>query len=193
VDARLDGEPLELTWENGAAHLDVAHAELPRPERASRRLLLRCELPVGVLPANAFPEPLRFRCRAGRIRPGDWRDVGLGAYAGGVRYRTAFRLDRPRGRLVLDLGRVRDSVEVTVNDRSCGVRPWSPYRFDLTGAARPGVNHLAVTVFNTLGSLFGEGHASPFGYGSQAAAGLMGPVRIHLEPVADGHAQSSGW
>jgi len=90
--------------------------------------------------------------------------------------RLDFDLDRPVGSLWIDLGRVRGSVEVTLNDASCGVRSWSPYRFDLTPAACQGTNHLAVTVFNTLGSLFGEGHPSPFGYGSQAAAGMMGPV-----------------
>jgi hypothetical protein len=177
LEARLDGSRLDLTWDGGA-DLSLARADLPDPERVGRRLYLRCELPVGVLPANAFPEPLRFRCRGGRIRLGDWRDVGLGSYSGGVRYGLAFDLDRPVGSLWLDLGRVRGSVEVTLNGAPCGVRSWSPYRFDLTHAAHQGTNHLAVTVFNTLGSLFGEGHPSPFGYGSQAAAGMIGPVRL---------------
>ena len=57
LEARLDSSPLDLTWDGGA-DLSLARADLPDPERVGRRLYLRCELPVGVLPANAFPEPL---------------------------------------------------------------------------------------------------------------------------------------
>jgi hypothetical protein len=175
--ARLDGDPLAVTWEDDA-NGTRALVDLPHAEQAGRRLYLRCELPVGVPPANAFPEPLRFRCQAGRIRVGDWQEMGLSSYSGGLRYRVAFDLSRVTSSLWLDLGRVRGSVEVTLNDVGCGIRPWSPYRFDLTAAARSGTNQLAVTVFNTLGSVFGEGHPSPFGYPSQAIAGILGPVRL---------------
>jgi hypothetical protein len=51
---------------------------------------------------------------------------------------------------VLDLGRVGDVAEVTLNGRTVGVAWMQPYHLDVTEAIRAGANHLEVLVTNTL-------------------------------------------
>jgi hypothetical protein len=55
---------------------------------------------------------------------------------------------RPGRHFYLDLGTVRDIAQVEVNGKSAG-KVWAPpYRVDVTGALKPGVNHLRVEVTN---------------------------------------------
>ena len=55
---------------------------------------------------------------------------------------------RPGERVLLDLGEVRDIAEVKVNGKSVGMVWAPPYRLDVTGALKPGVNRLAIEVTN---------------------------------------------
>jgi len=81
-------------------------------------------------------------------------EPGIKFYSGTAVYRKAF--DGPENsrflpesqRLWLDLGNVRELAEVKVNGRSCGI-VWSPpFRVDVTGAVKPGVNQLEIEVVN---------------------------------------------
>ncbi len=55
---------------------------------------------------------------------------------------------RPGERIVFDLGEVRDIAQVSVNGKSVGMVWAPPYRLDVTGALKPGVNHLSIEVTN---------------------------------------------
>jgi hypothetical protein len=55
---------------------------------------------------------------------------------------------RPRPRLVLDLGEVRELAEVRVNGQSCGIRWTPPFRVDISNAVRSGDNTLEIEVVN---------------------------------------------
>jgi hypothetical protein len=94
-----------------------------------------------------------------------------------VSYHREVWLEQP-GVVVLDLGTVRGTAEVHVNDVPVGVRIWSPYRFDLTGLMRDGVNRLTVTVFNTLGPLLDDTSPTASVYAGQRVSGILGPVRL---------------
>jgi hypothetical protein len=130
------------------------------------------------MPAAAIPKPLRFHCSHGRILTGNWEELGLACYSGGLKYSQSFELADVAKPLCLDLGRVRGTAEVNCNGKHCGTRIWSPYRFDISNAVAPGINSLEITVFNTLAPWFGPGHPSVFGFPSQCHSGIMGPVRI---------------
>jgi hypothetical protein len=185
LEALLDDTPLDLSWSQ-SGNLPLAEARLPDPDTEGRVLSLKCELPVGLLPGYGFPEPLRFHCGPGKVRTGDWREVGLPTYSGGLCYRQRFTMEnKPKG-VWLDLGKIRGTVEVSLNGSSCGTRPWSPYRFDLSEAIRSGENTLEATVYNTLGPFFGEGHPALFGYPSQLASGIMGPVVLRAYSETNG-------
>jgi hypothetical protein len=86
---------------------------------------------------------------------GSWTQIpGLRDFSGTVSYRARFNLPvacfSSGTRLELDLGEVHDVAEVVVNGKSSGVVWKQPYRVEITGAARPGVNELEIRVTNSL-------------------------------------------
>jgi hypothetical protein len=97
----------------------------------------------------------------------------MAAYAGTVRYRAVFEIAKAAPFLALDLGRVEEIAEASLNGRALGVRICPPYVFDITAAARPGANELIVDVTNTAYARWKDN----FSHGD-AASGLFGPVRL---------------
>lgn len=55
---------------------------------------------------------------------------------------------RPGRHLYLDLGTVRDIAQVQVNGNPAGMVWAPPYKVDVTGSLKPGVNHLRIEVTN---------------------------------------------
>jgi len=161
--------------------LAIAHGRVALPLAAGERRVLSVRIePVDGRSGGAlWAGPVEFDCAEGPLSAGPWADAGLGSFSGGVRYRREFRLDDPAESVVLDLGRVRGTAEVAVNGQGVGVRVWSPYRFDLTDAVRPGVNHLEVTVFNTLAPYLDDCSPTMGVFSGQRLSGLLGPVRLH--------------
>lgn len=81
-------------------------------------------------------------------------------YSGTASYTQTFTWSTPShspGQLWLDLGRVANIAQVTLNGKPCGVAWTPPYRVDITGALRVGENTLSVEVANTWANrLIGE-------------------------------------
>jgi hypothetical protein len=78
-------------------------------------------------------------------------DPAIKYYSGTVTYRTEFVLPRavhPGTPLMLDLGKVGDLAEVTLNGRQVGYAWKAPYRIDIGKAVRPGRNRLQIKVAN---------------------------------------------
>lgn len=185
----VDGESVELTDAPGQTPANqprpAQRALLPQPEAPSRMAALRIDGAPGFGGGAALLAPIAFEMGEGRIALGSWDELGLPHYAGGIAYTCEVTLDAaPTGRAVLDLGRVRGSVDVRVNSEACGERAWHPYRFDLAGALRAGSNQIEVRVFNTLGPHFGAGHPSAHVFEGHTQSGIYGPIALHLlEPV----------
>ena len=55
---------------------------------------------------------------------------------------------RPGARLVLDLGRVKEIAEVSVNGRPAGIAWRAPFQVDVTGSLKAGANRIEVKVTN---------------------------------------------
>jgi hypothetical protein len=51
-------------------------------------------------------------------------------------------------KVVLDLGRVKEIAEVSVNGKPLGILWKPPFQADVTGALRPGANHLDIKITN---------------------------------------------
>lgn len=87
----------------------------------------------------------------GEMPEGDWSALGYPRYTGSATYRQSFVLrslpDRVATRLVVE---ARGRVAVTLNDASLGSSDHSPCIFDVAEKLRPGVNELAIVVFNRL-------------------------------------------
>ncbi|HTJ10795.1 MAG TPA: glycosyl hydrolase, partial [Dinghuibacter sp.] len=127
----------------------------------------------------------------------DWGrslDTAIRYYSGKAIYRCDFRVDAvyPKGKRVwLDLGSVMAMAKVRVNGVYAGGAWTPPYRVDISGTVRKGMNHLEVEVVNTwVNRLIGDSRlpvkdrrtwmdVDPYGPGDACvSSGLLGPVRI---------------
>ena len=83
-----------------------------------------------------------------------WKDLPLSdegkAFSGTATYETTFQLDRkPKGRLLLNLGKVEEIAVVSVNGHVCDTLWAEPYETDITHYAKKGRNSLVVQVTST--------------------------------------------
>ncbi|MFI6208053.1 glycosyl hydrolase [Streptomyces sp. NPDC051041] len=142
--------------------------------------------PTAVLRGgSAWRGPVRVRTVPAPLGLGDWRSLGLGGWSGGVTYSRALRVP-PGPDPVLDLGRVRGSVEVWLDGEPAGEAFCAPYRFPLRGAAGRTVR-VDVTVRNTLAPYLAEATPTAWAFPSQRVSGLLGPVTLRIpRPGGDG-------
>jgi hypothetical protein len=160
--------PVYGLWCLRAARQQPKTTPLPTV-RASEELNLRWQAARA-----AGDTGLAFESPAAIDALSDWRRwPGMAAYAGTVRYRAVFEIAKAAPFLALDLGRVEEIAEASLNGRALGVRICPPYFFDITAAARPGANELIVDVTNTAYARWKDN----FSHGD-AASGLFGPVRL---------------
>ncbi|MFA6716066.1 MAG: glycosyl hydrolase [Victivallaceae bacterium] len=81
---------------------------------------------------------------------GDWRKYLGDEFSGDAVYRLDFNCPYSFDAAWLELGEVRYACSVILNGIKLGKAVWRPFRFDVSGALRPGSNRLEVTVTNTL-------------------------------------------
>jgi len=95
-----------------------------------------------------------------------WADWGYSTYSGKAVYAKTFEIDQD-GIYMLDLGRVEDIAEISIDNIPRIILAWPPYQhnFDFS----PGFHQIRITVTNASGNMFR--HAN-------LPAGLIGPVRI---------------
>lgn len=118
---------------------------------------------------------------------------GVKYFSGAAAYHQQFDLpaDWLKGgdRVFLELGRVRNVAEVTLNGRRLGICWTSPWRLEATGLLRPGANTLVVEVANLWANrMIGDGKLPPEKRicrsslppmnGQLLESGLLGPVRL---------------
>jgi hypothetical protein len=78
-------------------------------------------------------------------------DEGVRHFWGTAAYTTAFEIPAQlpeHARVVLNLGEVRETARVWVNDKEMGVAWKRPFSIEVTGAVKPGSNSLKVQVTN---------------------------------------------
>jgi len=83
----------------------------------------------------------------------DWSkhsDPGIRCYSGTAIYRTTFqsKIQNPKSKISLDLGKVAIMADVTLNGKPLGILWKPPFRVDVTGALKPGENALELRVVN---------------------------------------------
>ncbi|MEU1852190.1 glycosyl hydrolase [Streptomyces sp. NPDC019990] len=155
-----------------------AVVELRRPLPAPTRVEVVTEPTAVLRGGSAWRGPVRVRTAPAPLSLGDWRELGLGSWSGGVTY--AREVDVPPGPdPVLDLGRVRGSVEVAVDGEFAGEAFCAPYRFSLRGAAGRTIR-LEVTVRGTLAPYLAESTPTAWAFDSQLSSGLLGPVTLRI-------------
>jgi hypothetical protein len=135
-------------------------------------------------------------------------EPGVRYFSGTATYSKEFdipaNIDEPGGRIVLDLGDVRDLATVRFNDQPLGTLWKPPFRVDVTDQLRNGANKLEVAVTNQwTNRILGDARAASgdervlgggapgrrggFGFGPRVppTSGLLGPVRLVREMVEE--------
>ena len=98
----------------------------------------------------------------------------LHSFSGNIRYTASIKLDKKK-EMLLDLGEVGSTAEVSLNGKNLGVRVYPPYRFNISDAVIDGDNSLEITVTNTC--VFAE-RDNFSRYLPIRASGIMGPVSL---------------
>lgn len=147
---------------------------LDEPVATPSEVVVQVEAPAGVSGGSLLTGPIEVATVEGVFPLGDWRHLGLSAWSGGVSYRTLAPgdWDAPR----LDLGAVRGSVRVLVNDVEVGSAFCAPFAFDLPPVARGA--RIEVQVFNTIAPYYFATTPTRWVFPSQLSSGLIGPVHL---------------
>jgi len=169
VRAWIDDE--EVIPENGVVRV-------PKSDKVERMVHVRVVPERGRTGGGVFTGPVTYTTESGAIHLGNWEEQGLNAYSGGIHYQKIFKLDKVPSKLVIDLGKVRGTVEVTVNGQSAGVRVWSAYQFDITRLVKAGENTVDILVLNTLAPYLDAVSPTHYVRPGQKVSGLFGPVRL---------------
>jgi hypothetical protein len=171
----VDGCPLTIS-EDGQVSFPKSSAP------SSRNAVLRVR--SRQLAGGVFASAVTYRFEAGTIRLGSWLNHGLRSYSGAMEMRDTFFLSPGdhRDTVMLNLGRVRGTVEAKLNGRSLGVRCFAPYSFDLSGHARAGTNELELLVTNTLVNHLSTWSPTRWWSPDQLECGVFGPVYLRISP-----------
>jgi len=172
----LELQQLEVLPDGSIPFSAVIAAVVTHPVTVALRIEAGLEFRAG----DVLPEPLQFKCGAGRIAVGDWCEHGLAHYSGIGEYQRTFELSETigDGRLILDLGEVTATAEVRVNGVSAGILSAPPWRVEVTKLVGSGTNKLTVRVANTLANHYCVGIPTPYAYPHQIRSGLLGPVLL---------------
>jgi hypothetical protein len=164
---------------------------------------------IGPMPSNAStPEPLLSSRTPLQQLDGNWdlniegkdittplkswQDLGVTNITKPGIYKKAFTLAAiPAGKHVfLECAELRDYARVRLNGVALEAHAWQPYRWDLTGAAKPGDNQLEIEVRSApegrrpapIPTNPGAANRPPAGAPRDApppqVSGLIGPVRL---------------
>jgi len=97
------------------------------------------------------------------LRNGDWVEQGYPFYAGTMRYRTKFHLEKkPEAgeRVLIRFPEAKGSLFlVSVNDKGPALVCWQPLEADITDSIQRGENELTIEVVSSLRNTFGPLHS----------------------------------
>jgi hypothetical protein len=146
-----------------------------------------------------FPPKLGAPEKARLARLESWTknsDDGIKYFSGTATYTKTLQIPqnwlKPKARVMLDLGIVKDIAQVSINGRKMALVWKPPYKVDVTGALKPGVNRLEIGITNewthrVIGDrmvnqakrVLAPSSGGAGGFNSPSAltdAGLLGPV-----------------
>jgi hypothetical protein len=105
----------------------------------------------------------------------DHEDPGVKYFSGTATYRTEFDWKPESGEKVLNLGKVKNVAEVSLNGQPLGTLWKPPYQVDVSGALKPGKNQLEIKVTNLWPNR------------------LIGDEKLHPDPALDYSKQCPPW
>lgn len=183
--AWVDGEKARNRFVRREPDGGTVYRVQPIASRAQpSQVTLRISHAPGRYSGAAIYRPIDCDCAAGKARLGEWSEIGLSSYSGGMWYRKDVILSKEHlgGKLWLDLGGVSATAEVRINGKRADVLVAPPWRVDITPFVRTGNNRVEILVANTLANHYSIGIPSLYVFPGQTTSGLLGPVRIEIWP-----------
>jgi hypothetical protein len=93
---------------------------------------------------------------------GSWKTQGLPFYSWGVSYSKEFDVQNSDGKWEVSLGNWSGTMaEVSVNGQPGTIIAFPPYKSDITGLIKKGVNKVDIKVIGSLKNLLGPHHNNP--------------------------------
>ena len=93
---------------------------------------------------------------------GSWKTQGLPFYSWGITYSKEFNIEKTDGIWEVGLGNWNGTMaKVSVNGQPATIIAFPPYRTDVTGLIKSGVNKIDVTIIGSLKNLLGPHHNNP--------------------------------
>jgi len=93
---------------------------------------------------------------------GSWKTQGLPFYSWGVTYSKEFNIENAVGNWEVSLGKWTGIIaEVSVNGQHANIIAFPPYKSDISGLIKPGINKVDVNVIGSLKNLLGPHHNNP--------------------------------
>jgi len=134
---------------------------------------------LSVTAQEILDRPFGLTPRLATIPLGSWMVPGLEHYSGTMIYEKNVQVPASllAERLLLDCGEVGVCAEAWVNEKSAGMRAWSPYVFDVTDNLHPGDNLIRVRIANTHANARATGLAHGI-LRKIDCDGWMGPARL---------------
>lgn len=163
----VDGEPVPL---NGGAVV------LAEPTRRPVEVLVRTPPVVFDRAGAAWTGPAVVTTVRAPIELAPWPDIGLRSWSGAVDHRREVTVPPGATDVVLDLGRLRGSAQVSVDGITVGTVFCAPFRVPLPDVT--GTFEIGVTLHNTLGPFFEESTPTMWVFPTQRQSGLYGPVTL---------------
>jgi len=156
--------------------------ELDKPLTAGTVVYLRFDAASRHSGGGLLSGPIQARTVSVPAELAEWTQLGLGSFGGLVSYRRTIQVDQPGpdDSVLIDLGEVRGSAQVVVNQTPAATLPWSPYRADITAYLRPGANDVEIIVRGTLAAYLGSASPTPAVTRGQDRHGLYGPIVMLL-------------
>lgn len=188
---RIDGKEVTFTGE-----------KVFRMQPLDRVRILELDLDATG-PEDGLQQPIQIFLKPVPVPYGEWASLGLSWYCGRALYRNRFqwKKDVSQGeeqelRYILQWGQRDSCAEIWINHRLVTVRPWAPYRTDITAVLQEGENEIAIVVSNSAAParrhmLVDEGLALGWNRywnednidreSEDLVSGLLGPVRIYRQ------------
>lgn len=138
--------------------------------------------------ASVIPEPISLKTEKGRITCGDLCLTGtLKNYSGKAVYEKDIELIRlnPYESFYLDLGDVGATANIEINGKNAATLTYSPFTADITPFVIHGVNHIKITVSNTLCNHYSTIPSKYSNFPRDSKSGLIGPVKIRITEKTD--------